>query len=268
MKRVLIAGVALALLVPACALAQSVFNGTWKLDPATVRVSHAKGVTISLKDGVWNCNRCGHSGSAITVKADGADHPVTGQPGIDTVAIEVINDHAVKETDKLDGKVVGTETSTVAADGKTATNQFTDDTGAKPASGTLVVDRIGGPVAGENAVAGRWRFDHYTSLSDPSETLILKLVGNRITVGNAADEDPYTAEIGGKAVPLSRNGKPDGTVAVTRVDARSLRSTFENHGKVRGTVTVTVAPDGKTLQMTTHNPRTGATSTMTHDKVS
>lgn len=153
MKRVLIAGVAFALLVPVCALAQSVFNGTWKLDPATLHMSHAKVETISLKHGVWECKGCGESGSTIKVNADGADHPVTGQSGFNTVAIEVINDHSVKEIDKMDGKVVGTTIGTVAAGGKTSTLQFTDDRGPKPASGTMIADRIGKPVPGENAVA-------------------------------------------------------------------------------------------------------------------
>lgn len=69
-------------------------------------------------------------------------------------------------------------------------------------------------------------------------------------------------------MPFTRHGKPDGTVAVSRVDARSLRSTFEKHGRVTRTITVTVAPNDKTLEMTIHNPHTGATTTMIHDKVS
>lgn len=267
MKRIFIAGVALALLVPACAFAQGVFDGTWKLDPATLHVTHAVVETLSLKNGVWKCEKCGGSESTITVKADGADHPVTGQSGYNTVAIEVVNDHTVKETDKMDGKVVVTRLGTAAADGKTSTIQFTDDTGPKPASGTFVVDRVGKLVPGQNAIAGRWTFGHYTSLSDPSTTLILELTGDRVTVGNAAGES-YTAVIGGPAVSYLRNGKPDGMVAMTRVGTRSLRATFKKHGKVTATNTVTVAPNDKTLQMTIHNPHTGVTSTMIHDKVS
>lgn len=267
MKRVLIAGVALALLVPACASAQSVFDGTWKLDAATLHVSHARLETVSLKNGVWRCERCGGADSTITVKADGADHPVTGQSGYNTVAIKVVNDQTVKETDKMDGKVVGTMLGTAAADGKTATIQFTDDTGLKPASGTVVLDRVGEPVPGENAIAGGWTFGHYTSLSDPSTILTLKFVGDRVTVSNAAGES-YSAVIGGPAVPYRRHGRPDGTVAMTRVGTRGLRATFEKHGKVTATNTVTVATNGKSLQMTIHNLRTGTTSTMIHDKVS
>lgn len=268
MKRLLIASLALALLVPACALAQSAFNGTWKLDAATLRVSHARLETISLQNGVWDCKGCGESGSTIRVKADGADHAVAGQPGFNTVAIDVVNDHTVKETDKQDGKVVGTSTGTAAADGKTATVEFTDATGAKPASGTVVVDRVGKPMPGENAIAGSWKFDRYTSLTDPSTIMMVKVSGNQVTVDDAAGAGSYTADIDGKAAPFTHNGKPDGTVSVKQLGQHRLRSTFEKDGKVTRTVTVTVAANGKTLKMIIHNPHTGATTTMTHDKVS
>lgn len=265
MKRLLIAGFALALLVPACALAQSAFDGSWKLDAATIRETHGTPTTTSMKNGVWDCKGC--NGSHIKVKADGADHPVTGHPDYNTVAIDVINDHSVKEIDKQDGKVVSTSTGTVAADGKTATIDFMDDTGPKPASGTLIVDRIGKPVPDENAIAGRWKLARYTSLTDPSNTIVMKVVGNRITVGDEAGASSYTAEIGGKPVPFTHDGKPDGTVSVKRLGNNSLRATFEKDGKVTHTIIVAVAANGRTLKMTIHNPHTGSTTTMTHDKV-
>lgn len=265
MKRLIVAGFALALLVPACALAQSAFDGTWKLDPSTLHLSGDKGHVVSLKHGVYECKNCGPS--TMKVKADGKDHPVTGNPDYDTVAIDVINDHSIKETDKKDGKVVGTSTATVAADGKTSTIEFTDNTGPKPASGTFVVERAGSAVPGENALTGTWKFGHYENLSDPSDTTVLKVDGNQITAGNEAGSSSYTAEIGGKAVPFTRNGKPDGTVSVKRAGKDSLRATFEKDGKTTRIMTITVAANGKTMQMITHNPHTGVTATMIHDKV-
>jgi hypothetical protein len=266
MKRLLIAGLALALLVPACALAHSAFNGTWKLDPSTLHVTGGTGHVQSLKNGVYECSKgCGPS--TIKVKADGTDHAVTGNPDYDTVAIEVISDHSIRETDKKDGKIVSTSTATVAADGKTGTVEFTDNSGPKPASGTFVVERAGNAMPGESALTGTWKFGHYKSLSDPSDTVVLNVVGNRITAGNEAGSSSYTAEIGGKAVPFTHNGKPDGTVSVKRAGKDSLRATYEKDGTVTRTVTVTVAANGKTMKMITHNPHTGATATMIHDKV-
>lgn len=265
MKRLLIAGVALALLVPAFALAESVFDGSWKLEPATLQVTGGQHAVVSLKDGVYACRHCG--ATDFKVKADGKDHAVAGNPDYDTIAIEVLNDHAVRETDKKDGKVVAMSTATASADGNSLAIDFTDHSGPQPASGTLVVTRLGKATAGANAVVGEWAFGHYESLSDPSGTMMLKVTGNQITLRDAAGSRSATAEIGGPAVAFTRNGKADGTIAVQRLARNSLRMTFAKHGKVTGTTTITVAADGKSLKMTSHNPKTGATSTMIHRKV-
>lgn len=263
MKRLLVASFALALMAPACVFAQSIFDGSWKLDPATVHVTGAKAHVISLKDGMYQCN----CKPPINVKADGADHPVSGHPDFDAVAVKVINDHTIQLDEKKAGKIVGTSTLTAAADGKTSTLEFTDNTGTAPASGTLLADRIGKSVPGSNTVAGSWKFDHYESLSDPSTTITFKLDGSALTVGDLAGESSYTAQIGGKAVPYMDHGKADGSVSVKQLGKDTLRATHMKDGKLTSTITVTVAADGKTMRMVIHNPDTGATTTMVHNKV-
>jgi len=47
-------------------------------------------------------------------QGDGKDQPVTGHPYVSTIAIKVVNDHEIQETDKKDGKVVGTSTTTIS----------------------------------------------------------------------------------------------------------------------------------------------------------
>src|SRR5215469_17058209 len=120
MKRSLLFGVALVSLLPAFAMAQSAFDGTWKVDLSKVQMP-AKPDVLSLKKGVYNCETCT---PPITVKADGDDHAVTGHPYYDSVAIKVVDDHTIQETDKKNGKVVATSTIAVAADGKTALVDF------------------------------------------------------------------------------------------------------------------------------------------------
>lgn len=264
MKRLFIAVLALVTLVPACALAQSPFDGTWKLDPSTLHWSGTPGAVVSIQDGVFEFRAPGEP--TLRVKADGADHPVTGFPDYNSVAIELVNDHTVKETDKNDGKVVSTSTISVAADGKTATDAFTDNTGPKPASGELIVDRVGKPVSGANAVVGRWKRSHFASLTDPSDNLILKVTGDRLSVGNEAGEDSYTVTLGGKPVPFTRNGKPSGTVSAQQFGKNSVRLTYANDGKVTHTMTLKLASDDQSLEMIIHDPRTGATTTMVHRK--
>lgn len=264
MKGSFAAGLALALLLPASALAQSPFDGTWRLDPSTVHSTGGTPAAISIKDGVYQFEE--HGSPTLKVKADGADHPVTGFHGYNSVAIELVNDHTVKETDKQDGKVVGTSTATVAADGKTSTVAFTDHTGPRPASGEFVVERVGEPLRGSNAVAGRWKFSHYASLNDPSDNVTLEVSGNQVSLGDEAGGDSFTATIGGKPVPFMRDGKPSGTVSAKRLAHNTLRFTYAKDGEVSHTTTLKLAGDDRSLEMIIHDPHTGATTTMVHHK--
>lgn len=261
MKRLLIASLALALLVPACALAQSAFNGTWKLDATTVHQSGGEAMVIALKDGMYRCN----CHPPIAVKADGQDHAVKGHAGFDTVAVKVVNDHAIERTFKQDGKVIQTATITAATDGKTAIEEFTVYSGASPSNGKGVLKRVAMGVPGSNAAAGSWRLDHVESGSGSVFDPTYKIEGNTVT--STAGGDSYTAKLGGKAVANTANGKVNGTVSVKMLGKNTLREIYANDGKVTSTVTMTVSPDGKSMKMVDHNLKTGVTTTMSHNKM-
>ena len=111
-----------ALLIPTLAMAQSAFDGTWKIDMNKVHFPK-KPDEFLLQNGMYECKTCT---PPYKIKADGSDQPVTGHPYYDSVAIKVVNDHEIEETDKKDGKAVATSTSTVSADGKTLTFNFSD----------------------------------------------------------------------------------------------------------------------------------------------
>lgn len=261
MKRLLIAGLALALLVPACALAQSAFNGTWKLDPTTVHSSGGEAMIISLKNGMYHCN----CHPPIAVKADGQDHPVKGHDDFNTVAIKVVTDHTIQRTYKKDGNVVSESTIAVSADGKTATNEFNNNNGSDHAAGNVVLKRVAKGAPGSNAVAGSWRLDHVASASGNVFDPTYKVEGKTVTSTDAGG-DSYTANLGGKAVPNMENGKADGTVSVKMLGKNTLRETYAKNGKVTSTSTMTISADGKTMKMVDHNMKTGDTTTMTHNK--
>ncbi|MGH8184266.1 MAG: hypothetical protein ACREPH_11475 [Rhodanobacteraceae bacterium] len=245
MKRLLIAGLALALLVPACALAQSAFNGTWKTNASSIK-SSGRPLVIHLKNGVFESN----SHPPIKVKADGADHAVTGHPGYDTVAIEVLNDHSIKETEKKDGKVVATVTVTVTPDGKTANYEYTDHTSTGMASGKGAAERVAKGAAGSNAVAGTWKFGHIENASANGLTATYKVEGDDFSFSDPTG-NAYTAKINGKAVPFTSGmGVSSITVALKRMGKDSLRETWYRDGKETSQDTMTIAADGKTMKTT------------------
>lgn len=261
MKRLLIASLALALLVPACALAQDAFTGSWKMDASTFHQS-GKPLVIHLKDGTYRCNCT----PPITIKADGQDHAVSGHADFDSLAVKVVDDHTIHSTEKLAGKVTHDGTFTVAADGKTATSTFTNyRDGVKTFGGSVVYQRVAKGAAGSNAMAGTWRMGHVadTTGNMPGDTY--KVAGDDISY-NSANFGSYSAKIDGKAVPFTMNGKQDGTVAVKRLGKDTLRETYAKDGKVTLTSTMTLAADGKTMHTSNHDMKTGVTTTWVDNK--
>jgi hypothetical protein len=77
-----------------------------------------------------------------TASYDGTDYPLKGVPGADTVSLKRIDATSSQRTDKMGGKVVGTWTRKVSADGKTMTVTYsgTDAKGQK-ANNVMVFDR-------------------------------------------------------------------------------------------------------------------------------
>ncbi len=90
MKKLLVAGFAMLLVMPVVASAQSPFDGTWKINLNDAQFPKKPDVYL-LQNGMYQCKTCV---PPIDVKADGQDQKVTGHPYYDTVAIKVINDHS------------------------------------------------------------------------------------------------------------------------------------------------------------------------------
>ena len=78
----------------------------------------------------------------VTLKLDGTDHAVTGNPDADAVSGQALDPRTSHFTMKRGGKVVGTVHRVVSADGKTMTvnNKGTHADG-KAYDDTLVFDR-------------------------------------------------------------------------------------------------------------------------------
>ena len=128
-----IAAIALlgTLFVGASAFAADAVVGSWKLNVAMSKFSgpapmSGTRVYMESADGTaLDQKMVGADGKEMsmhtTIKYDGKDHPVTGNPDADTVAGKVIDAHTTHFTMKKGGKAVGTVHRVVAMDGKTLT---------------------------------------------------------------------------------------------------------------------------------------------------
>src|SRR5579859_3722063 len=164
MKKRLTFGCWLLLLTPVVALAQSPIDGTWKADVSKAQMPKKPDVFL-LQNGRYQCKTCV---PPINVKADGQDQKVTGSRYIDSISVAVVDDHTVEETDKKDGKVVGTLKTVIAPDGKSGTFEFSDSSatnGGAPITGKGEIARVAPGPAGSHAISGSWRTSKMADLS-------------------------------------------------------------------------------------------------------
>lgn len=230
-------------LMPAPALAQSTFEGTWKIDLKQVHMPKKPDVLL-LQDGTYHCKTCA---PPITVKADGSDQPVSGHPYFNTLAVKVVDDHTIQDTAKKDGKLVSSSTTTVAADGKTATFEFTENRGSstEPVTGKGTMQRVAKGPVGAHAISGSWRTESYGSVSDNALTRSYKVDGDMFSMSSPTGES-YSAKMDGSDAPY--NGDPGTTsVSVKKLSQHVMQETAKRDGKVISVAKMTVAPDGKSM---------------------
>ena len=201
MKKLLFVGLAILSLMPVVALAQNAFDGTWKIDVNNAQFPKKPDVYL-LQNGMYQCKTCV---PPIDVKADGQDQKVSGHPYYDSVAIKVVNDHEIEETDKKNGKTVTTSTMTVSQDGNTLMFTFNDssNTNADPVTGKGEATRVAKGPAGANAISGSWRTTKIENVSDNGLMWTYKVSGEELTM-TAPTGQSYTAKLNGPEAPIQR----------------------------------------------------------------
>ena len=227
------------------ALAQNGFDGTWKADLGSVRAPQKPDVFM-VKGGVYTCSSCV---PAVTLKADGAFHPVRGHPYYDEESVRVVDAHTIATAQRLRGKATGHSTNRVSADGKTLTFDFTDTSSptGKVVTGTGTEIRVGPAPAGAHAISGSWRTEKYQNITDAGLLVTYRLAGDVLHMSTPTGQS-YEARLGGGAVPI--HGDPAATMAsVRRLGPGTLQETDLRAGKPVGVATMTLARDGRTMDV-------------------
>ena len=262
MKRLLFVGFAMLLLTPIVASAESPFDGTWKINLSDAQFSKKPDVYL-LQNGMWQCKTCV---PPIDVKANGQDQMVTGHPYYDSVAIKVVNDHEVEETDKKNGKTVATSKMMVSSDGNTLTFEFNDssNTSADPVTGKGEATRVAKGPAGANAVSGSWRTTKVDTVSDNGLLFTYKVSGDEVSMSSPTGQS-YTAKLNGPQAPFK--GDPGTTsVSVKMMGKSTIEETDYRSGKAISVSKMMVSADGKTMKLMVDDKLRGTKSEFTATK--
>ena len=260
MKRILIGAGALAILASTPGFAESVFDGTWKADVNSAQMPKKPDV-FTLKGGMYSCTSCV---PAIRIKADGSDQPVTGHPYFDMEAVKVVDEHTVQFTRKKAGKVVGTTTDTVTADGKTMSFDYSDssNTNAAPVTGKGTDTRVGPIPAGAHAISGSWRTTSFETVSDNGLTVTYKVDGDTLTMTSPTGQK-YAAKMDGTDAPIS--GDPGITmVSVKKMGSNKVQETDKRGSKIISVTDMIVSNDGKKMHVVVQDRERG--TSMSYDQ--
>ena len=245
MNKFLLNGLLAACLLPAGAMAQSAFDGNWKVDLGKLELPKKPDVYV-LQNGMYDCRTCA---PAYKIKADGSDQKVSGNPYFDMAAVNVVDDHTMMQTSKKGGKVVSTFTFKVAADGKTASFEFDDssDTNAAPVTGKGTATRVAAGPAGSHVMSGSWRTTSYEKVSDNGLSFTYKMQGNSLSMTTPTGQS-WTAMTDGTEAPYK--GDPGITsVSIKVMGKNTLQETDKRDGKTTGVSTATVSADGKSMKI-------------------
>jgi hypothetical protein len=229
--------------------AQSRFDGTWKIDLAESQSSTTLYVYL-LQDNTYRCTTCD---PPLDIRADGRDQKITGEPCYDTVSLKVVDDWTTVETDKRNGKTVGTSKMTVSSDGNSATVDWTEscNVNGDVVSETFILSRVTKGPRGSHAVSGSWQILKRVSLSENALVVTLKLEGDTFSFADPTGQS-YSARLDGTETPF-KGDLSNTMVSVKRIGENTIEETDKHDGKVVEVTRFTPSADGETMTVSMEN---------------
>jgi hypothetical protein len=229
------------LLLPVAAFAGP-FDGTWKVSLQHVQLSK-KPIVLLLNGGDYTCKSCLTS---TTIKADGADHKVKGNPNLDTAAVTVVDPNTVTLIDKLSGKTVQSTKWVIAADGKSAEREDTSLYGTEPSIFKMRLTRVADAPAGAHALSGSWIESKVLSVTGPGTVVTYGMTADGFSM--SSNGQTYDAKFDDKTYPIT--GDPTKTVVnLKKISDSEVIESDSQKGQVVEVEHMTVSADGKTLHV-------------------
>jgi hypothetical protein len=245
------------LLLPAAALAGTGFDGTWKTNVESVKTT-GKPMVLLLAGGEYTCVYCN---PPYSVKADGAEHKVTGQAYFDTVQVKVTGPNSAEIVIKQGSKELVRFSDTVSADGTTLTSKVTNHVGAQTETDEFTASRVAAAPAASHPLSGSWVEQQHVAGEQRPVQYRMNAEGFQMS-GNGQS---YDAKFDGKEYPVV--GDPARTtVSLKKVDDATVEETDHRQGKVVDEIRLMLAQDGNTITVIDKDIRLGQTATYTMER--
>lgn len=224
-------------------LAKHPIVGRWKLKPAESTV----GTVLTFTNGANGSMTMAVGSLKYTFKIDGKEYPV---PADTTATWTQKGTNQWETVYKLQGKVDNTDRISLTPDGKTLAI-YTDRVQPK-AKEEMVLQRVsGGP-----GLAGVWR----TTLAAFDQTVDYSVTGDKLSAHVEPGNERWTGPLDGKDYPIAPTpGLPASITWAGRQDGpRAIKFVIKDKGTPIQFATLTVLPDGKTLEIIQINGATEA----------
>jgi hypothetical protein len=226
------------LLLPAAALAGTGFDGTWKTNMNSLKTT-GKPLVLLLAGGEYSCSSCN---PPYTVKADGAEHKVTGQAYFDTAKVEVTGPNSAEIVLKQGSKEFVRFSDTVSPDSTTLTSKVTNHVGVLAVTDELTATRVAAAPADSHPLSGSWVEQQHVAGD-------LRPVQYRMTADGFQmrwNGQSYDVKFDGKEYPVAGDpGKT--TVSLKKIDDATVEETDHRQGKVVDQIRLALAKDGNTI---------------------
>jgi hypothetical protein len=185
-------GLVAAAVSPSALRAGTPFAGTWVAEPQKTQFS-ARSLELSIEHGIYKRLSC-----AVTdeVAADGAVHPLTGDPFFDAMSVHVVDESNVELAQQSKGRTIWQGHYGVASDRRSMTLKFVDDRPARTVSGTIQFEREGEPTAGAHALSGVWQAKRLLDLSPSGSTMTFQDTEHGLIM-DASDGRSFDIKYGG-----------------------------------------------------------------------
>jgi len=245
------------LLLPAAALAGTGFDGTWKMNLESYKTT-GEPLALLLAAGEYTCSSCN---PPYTVKADGAEHQVTGRAYFDRAQVTVTGPNSAEIVLKQGSKEVVRFSDTVSADGNTVTSKVTNHMGAQTATDEFTAKRVAAAPAGSHPLSGSWQEQQHFRGD-------LRPVQYRMTAEGFQmrwNGQSYDAKFDGKEYPVAGDsGKT--SVSLKKVDEFTIEETDHRQGKIVDEIRLAIAKDGNTIAVIDKDIALGRTITYTMER--